>query len=386
MRNPFRSVLFSLITLIVLTACLSNINPPKPKMWKAYKGSLPIDTLKLPKGFKVDVYAEGVVNARSMALSPEGTLFVGTRNEGSVYALKDIDGDNRSDTTITLISGLTMPNGVAVRNGDLYIAEVNRVIKVNDIENNLKEGVDYEVINDSYPEKKHHGWKYIAFGPDDKLYVPVGAPCNICESEDEIFNTITRMNPDGSGKEIVHKGIRNTVGFDWHPETGDLFFTDNGRDWMGDDSPNCELNHATEDGMHFGYPYCHEGKIPDPKFGEKRSCDEFTGPAQNMGPHTAPLGIEFYEGEMFPDTYDNQAFVALHGSWNRERKIGYEIVLVKFKNNQAVRTETFISGWLNTSNDKVWGRPVDLEEMPDGSLLISDDYADAIYRVYYEGS
>jgi glucose/arabinose dehydrogenase len=369
----------------LLLACFSKINPPSKIFTTNYSGNLPIDTLSLPDGFKVSVYAEGVTNARSMTLGDDGTLYVSTRNEGNVYALKDTDGDFKVDQTVTLLSGLTLPNGVAFRNGDLYIAEVSRILKIEDVANKIKEDAEFVVINDDYPEKKHHGWKYIAFGPDDKLYVPVGAPCNICESEDEIFNTITRMDPDGSNKEIVHRGIRNSVGFDWHPETKELFFTDNGRDWMGDDSPSCELNHAPKDGMHFGYPYCHEGSTLDPKLGEEKTCDDYTPPAQKLGAHVAPLGIEFYEGDMFPAEYKNQAFVALHGSWNREKKSGYEIVLVSFENNKAVKTTTFISGWLNNETDNVWGRPVDLEELPDGSLLISDDYADAIYRVYYEG-
>ncbi len=372
------------LSIGVLMACFSKINPPGSVFKAKYEGELPIDTLTLPDGFKVDVYAEGITNARSMALSPSGTLYVSTRNEGNVYAIQDTDNDYKADNVITLLKGLTLPNGVAFRNGNLYIAEVNQILMIEDIESNLKENPEYKVINDDYPDKKHHGWKYIAFGPDDKLYVPVGAPCNICESDDEIFNTITRMDPDGSNMEIVHSGIRNTVGFDWHPETKELYFTDNGRDWMGDDSPNCELNRAEKDGLHFGYPYCHEGEIVDPKLGEGKSCDDYIAPVQKMGPHTAPLGIEFYEGNMFPAEYKNQAFVALHGSWNREKKIGYEIVLVNFENNEAVKTSTFISGWLNNETDDVWGRPVDLEELPDGSLLISDDYADAIYRIYYE--
>ncbi|WP_235298530.1 PQQ-dependent sugar dehydrogenase [Portibacter marinus] len=370
----------------ILLACFSKINPPSKVFGPDYEGNLPLDTLQLPEGFKIDVYAEGVTNARSMAYSPDGTLYVSTRNEGNVYALKDTDGDYKVDSKTTILEDLTLPNGVALRNGDLYIAEVNRILRVKDIANNIKEGVDFEVINEEYPDKKHHGWKYIAFGPDDKLYVPVGAPCNICESEEDIFNTITRMDPDGSNMEIVHSGIRNTVGFDWHPVTGDLYFTDNGRDWMGDDQPECELNRATEAGMHFGYPYCHQGNLLDPKLGEGKSCDDYIAPVLKLGPHTAPLGIEFYTGEMFPSEYKNQAFIARHGSWNREKKIGYDVILVEFDaNNNAVRYTPFITGWLNNENDKVWGRPVDIEQLPDGSILISDDYADAIYRVYYEG-
>ncbi len=370
----------------LLLTCLSTVNPPSKYLGDKYEGSLPIDTLNLPDGFEIEVYVEGLVNARSMSLGPDGTLYVSTRNEGSVYAVQDLDGDFKADKVTTLLKGLTLPNGVAYRKGDLYVAEVSRILKIEDIAENIKEGADFEVVNDEYPDKKHHGWKYIAFGPDDKLYVPVGAPCNICESDDEIFNTITRMDPDGSNKEIVHSGIRNSVGFDWHPITGELFFTDNGRDWMDDDTPNCELNHAPEDGMHFGYPYCHEGSIIDPKLGEGKSCADYTAPVQKLGAHVAPLGIEFYEGSMFPSEYKNQAFVALHGSWNREKKCGYEIVRVHFdEDNKAVKTSSFITGWLNHATDSVWGRPVDIEELPDGSILISDDYADVIYRVYYEG-
>lgn len=361
----------------------ANVNPPNRIFKKDYSGNLPIDRLVLPDGLEVDVYVEGLTNARSMALSPEGTLYVGTRTEGKVYAVRDLDNDQRADTIITLLEDMNMPNGVALRNGDLYIAEVNRVLRIKDVENNLQENAPYDVINDTYPEKKHHGWKYIAFGPDDKLYVPVGAPCNICESDDKIFNSITRIDPNGQNREIVHIGVRNTVGFDWHPETDELYFTDNGRDWMGDESPECELNYAPQDGMDFGYPYCHQGDIVDPKLGDGKSCDDYTAPVQLMGPHTAPLGMEFYKGDMFPEEYKHDALVALHGSWNRSKKSGYNVMRIHFdKDNKAVKSTPFITGWLDDSTDEVWGRPVDVEEMPDGSLLISDDFADAIYRVY----
>ncbi|MCB0610826.1 MAG: PQQ-dependent sugar dehydrogenase, partial [Lewinella sp.] len=242
-----------------------------------------------------------------------------------------------------------------------------------------------EVIFDGYPRETHHGWKYIAFGPDGKLYVPVGAPCNICESKDEIFNTITRINPDGTGLEIVQRGVRNSVGFTWDPDTGDLWFTDNGRDNLGDNKPACELNHAPRDFMHFGYPYCHQGDLPDPEFGNKRPCSDFTPPAQKLGPHVAPLGIEFYTGKQFPSAYKNQILIAEHGSWNRSKKIGYRISLVKLAGGKAVSYEPFAEGWLTRDTDDVWGRPVDMEFLPDGSMLVSDDFADAIYRIYYEG-
>lgn len=364
----------------------ANINPPKPKIFRSNNAELPLDKIKLPEGFKIEVYAEGLKNARSMDLSPDGTLFVGTRGEGKVYALKDTDGDFKADKTYTLAKGLRLPNGVAFHNGDLYVAEVSRIIKFKNIENQLDNPPEPEVVYDNYPKESHHGWKYIAFGPDGKLYVPVGAPCNICESEEEIFNTITRLNPDGTNREIVHRGIRNTVGFTWHPETGDLWFTDNGRDWMGDNQPACELNYAPQDNMHFGYPYCHEGDLPDPEFGEKRPCSDFTPPAQKLGPHVAPLGLEFYTGNQFPDKYKNQILIAEHGSWNRSEKIGYRVMMVTLEGNQATSYQPFAEGWLNEEEDDIWGRPVDLELLPDGSMLVSDDFADAIYRISYGGA
>ena len=360
------------------------VNIPLKVLSTDYKGDLPLERLQLPEGFEIGVFADNVENARSMTLSPSGTLFVGTRSKGNVYALKDTDGDMKADKKYTLMKDGNMPNGVAFHEGDLYVAEVNRILKFADIESKLDNPGDPIVINDSYPSEKHHGWKYIAFGPDNKLYVPVGAPCNICESEDEIFNTITRINPDGSGQEIVQRGVRNTVGFNWHPRTGELWFTDNGRDMMGDDIPACELNRAPQDGMHFGYPYCHQGDLPDPEFGEKHPCSDFTPPAQNLGPHVAPLGIEFYTGDQFPQAFKERAIFAEHGSWNRSKKIGYRIMQVDIDSaGNASNYRPFIDGWLN--DDDVWGRPVDLEQMADGSLLISDDFADVIYRVYYPG-
>lgn len=374
-----------LILAFFLFINCANINPPPMWIFKNNPDELPLDQIKLPEGFKIEIYAEGVKNARSMTLSPDGTLFVGTRGEGSVYALKDLDGDMKVDKIYTLAEKLKMPNGVAFKDGDLYVAEVSRILKFEDIENKLENPPTPKVLYDKYPTETHHGWKYISFGPDGKLYVPVGAPCNICESEDKIFNTITRINPDGTNMEIVHQGVRNTVGFTWHPETKEIWFTDNGRDWLGDDSPSCELNHASEDFMHFGYPYCHQGDLPDPEFGEKRPCSDFTAPVQKLGPHVAPLGLEFYTANQFPDSYKGHLLIAEHGSWNRSTKIGYRIMLVKLENGKAVSYEPFAEGWLNVAEDDVWGRPVDLEFLPDGSMLVSDDFADAIYRISYEG-
>lgn len=345
---------------------------------------LPLNSIKLPPGFSISVFAE-VDNARSMALSPSGTLFVGNRNEDKVYAVKDTDGDYKADKRWVIASGLNMPNGVAFKEGDLYVAEVSRILRFKDIENHLSNPGQPEVVYDKYPTDTHHGWKYIAFGPDGKLYVPVGAPCNICESENPVYASITRINSDGTGMEVYVSGIRNTVGFTWHPETKELWFTDNGRDMLGDDVPPCEFNSAPKAGMHFGYPYCHGGMIKDPEFGDRRPCSEFTKPIQNLNAHVAPLGVKFYTGSMFPEQYKNQAFIAEHGSWNRTKKSGHLVSLVKIEDGKSVGYETFAEGWLNHDTQEVWGRPVDVVVMPDGSMLVSDDKGGMIYRITYRG-
>ncbi|MDX1619325.1 MAG: sorbosone dehydrogenase family protein [Balneolaceae bacterium] len=343
-----------------------------------------LNDLSMPEGFAISIYASDVPNARSMAVSPSGVLFVGTRQEGRVYAVLDDDNDHSADRVITIAEGLRMPNGVAFRDGSLYVAEVSRILRYDNIEQHLEKPPQPVVVNDSYPTEGHHGWKYIAFGPDDKLYVPVGAPCNICDSDNELFATITRIDPDGTNREIVARGVRNSVGFTWHPETGDLWFTDNGRDWMGDDRPPCEFNHLTSAGQHFGYPSLHGTDIWDPEFGEQGKAMEvdFIPPAQELGPHVAPLGVIFYTGTMFPEEYQHQAFIAEHGSWNRSKKIGYRVTLVRMKQGKAVSYEPFVEGWLR-EDESVWGRPVDLLQMPDGSLLISDDQSGTIYRLMY---
>jgi len=373
-------LIFFLVTALAVNC--GNINPPLPKFKDPDQSIL--SQIKVPEGFEISIYAEGVKNARSMVYSPGGILFVGTRDKGDVYAIVDRDKDFKADTIYTIAKKLRMPNGVAFKDGDLYVAEVSRVLKFSDIENNLPTPPVPQVIYVGYPTERHHGWKYIAFGPDGKLYVPVGAPCNICESEDKIFNTITRINPDGSNMEIIQKGVRNTVGFDWHPQTGELWFTDNGRDWMGDDQPFCELNRAEKDGLHFGYPYCHQGNLPDPEFGQKFPCSDFVSPARNLGAHVAPLGIEFYTGNQYPEDYRGQIFVAEHGSWNRTKKSGYRVMMAKLRGNEVVDYVPFATGWLNEGNDEVSGRPVDVEMLPDGSLLVSDDFADMIYRISYK--
>ena len=340
-----------------------------------------LSLITLPEGFKISIYASGVGNARSLTQSESGVLFVGTRTAGKVYAVRDLDQDFAADEVLTIASGLTMPNGVAFRDGDLYVAEVSRILRFRDIEEHLDALPEYEVISEVFPENTHHGWKFIAFGPDGKLYVPVGAPCNICDPGDP-YAAITRMEPDGSDWEIYARGVRNTVGFDWHPLTEELWFTDNGRDLLGENIPPDELNHAPEIGMHFGYPFCHGKDVQDPEF-DSRSCDEFIPPAQELGPHVASLGMEFYTGEMFPEKYRRGIFIAEHGSWNRKIPIGYRIVFVELDGDTPVSYEVFAEGWLH--NGIAWGRPVDLEQMPDGSLLVSDDKGDVIYRISYTG-
>jgi glucose/arabinose dehydrogenase len=350
----------------------------------SYASSLPLNTIKLPQGFRIAVFAE-VPDARSMALSPSGTVYVGNKNNDRVYAVKDVDGDQVADRRWVVASELNMPNGVAFHDGDLYIAEVSRIIKLPGIESRLDNPPAPVVVTSTYPKETHHGWKYIAFGPDGKLYVPVGAPCNICEPKSDIYASITRINPDGSGREVFARGIRNSVGFTWHPDTKEMWFTDNGRDSMGDDVPSCELNRAPQAGLHFGYPYCHEGSVKDPEYGSKRTCSEFIPPADKLGAHVAPLGLKFYTGGMFPSSYKNQLLVAEHGSWDRSRKSGYNVSLVRMKNNSVTGHEYFAHGWLDDSSQKAWGRPVDILVMPDGSVLVSDDRANVIYRITYQG-
>lgn len=373
-------LIFVLVTAVAVNC--GNINPPIPMFKDPDQSTL--GQIIVPEGFEVSIFAEGVKNARSMVYSPNGVLFVGTRDKGDVYAIVDDDKDFKADTIYTIAKKLRMPNGVAFKDGHLYVAEVSRILKFSDIENKLSNPPIPEVIYENYPTERHHGWKYIAFGPDGKLYVPVGAPCNICESEEEVFNTITRIDPDGKNMEIIQKGVRNTVGFDWHPETGELWFTDNGRDWMGDDQPFCELNRAERDGLHFGYPYCHQGNLSDPEFGQKFPCSDFVAPAKNLGAHVAPLGMEFYLGDQFPSEYKGQIFVAEHGSWNRTKKSGYRVMMAKLNGNEVIDYIPFAYGWLNAENDEVSGRPVDIEMLPDGSILVSDDFADMIYRITYK--
>lgn len=347
------------------------------------RSGLPLNEIILPAGFKIDVFASGITDARSMTLGANGTLFVGSRQTGKVYAISN-DG-TKATKVYTIASGLDQPNGVAFRNGSLFVATQTRVIRFDNIEAALASPPRSVLVNSSFPTQPLHGWKFIRFGPDDKLYVPVGAPCNICSINPNIYGTIMRMNPDGSGLEVYAKGIRNTVGFDWQPSTQALWFTDNGIDTLGDDIPPDELNEALQQGMNFGFPYCHGGTIVDPQYGGGHSCSEFTAPIQQLGPHVAALGMRFYTGTMFPADYQNQIFIAEHGSQSRSTPDGYRVMLVRLDSaGKAVSYEPFAQGWLQGST--AWGRPVDVQVMPDGSLLVSDDRAGAIYRITYSAS
>jgi glucose/arabinose dehydrogenase len=343
------------------------------------------ERIKLPPGFEISVFAQNLPNARSMAQGKDDLLFISTRGAGRVYAVRHRQG--RAVQTYVLASNLNVPNGIAYRDGALYVAEIHRILRFDNIEAQLEnfQGklAPPVVVNDGFPRDGHHGWKFIRFGPDGLLYVPVGAPCNICEPDPDRFALISRIRPDGSNYEVFARGVRNSVGFDWHPVTGELWFTDNGRDWLGDDLPSDELNHAPRLGLHFGYPYCHQGDTPDPEFGSKQRCSQFAAPAAKLGAHVASLGMRFYTGAQFPEEYRNNIFVAEHGSWNRSKPVGYRIKRLVVDGPKVVKQEVFAEGWLD--GDFVSGRPVDIEVLRDGSLLVSDDLAGAIYRISYRG-
>jgi glucose/arabinose dehydrogenase len=365
-----RLLLFSLLAICCATAATAS--PATDKV---------LQNVRLPGGFQLQVYADNVPAARSMALGSQGTLFVGTRGT-TVYSVSGSPGTGLKPTVRVIADKLNMPNGVAFRDGSLYVAEVNRILRYDGIESSLTNVPAPKVVRDDLPKDRHHGWKYIAFGPDGKLYVPIGAPCNVCNEPK--YAVITRMNADGSGHEVFARGIRNTVGFTWHPVTKELWFTDNGRDYLGDDSPPCELNVAPRAGLDFGFPYCHGKDTKDPEFGKLGDCAHMTPPVQTLGAHVAPLGVKFYTGSAFPEKYRNQVFIAEHGSWNRSKKSGYRLTLVRLEGNKAIGYEPFMTGF--NQGDDVFGRPVDLLVLEDGSMLISDDTAGAIYRLTYSAT
>jgi glucose/arabinose dehydrogenase len=371
--SPIRTVLRRAIRALAGIACLV-------VAMAAAARPLPIELLVLPPGFHVSVLTDAVPAAREMAWSPRGILYVGSM-EGRVHALEIRDGQVRAHYVIA--SGLEMPVGVAYRDGALYVSAVSRILRFDRIDDQLASPPKPAVVTDTLPTERHHGWKFIAFGPDGKLYVPTGAPCNVCAADRDRYALIARMDADGSHREVVARGVRNTVGFAWHPDTGELWFTDNGRDMMGDDVPDDKLNRAPRAGLDFGFPYCHGGDTPDPEFGDENACRRFVGPVLKLGAHVASLGMRFYTGTMFPADYRNDIFIAEHGSWNRSTKVGYRVMrVVASADGRSARQTPFVTGWLRPDGT-VWGRPADVLPLPDGSLLVSDDYAGAIYRVTY---
>lgn len=371
-KVTWRRLPFVLLAVAVITAC----DAPNAD---------DVERLKAPPGFALDVYAEGVSDARQLAVGPPGMVFVGSRKAGKVFALIDANEDFKTDEVVVIAERLYLPSGIAYRDGTLYVAEVNRILRYPGIAANVRDKPRPEIVYDKLPAEEHHGWKYLAFGPDGRLYVPVGAPCNIC-LEDAPYASILRVSLDGSAPEVYATGIRNSVGLAWHPETHELWFTDNGRDWLGDDTPSCELNRARGPGQHFGFPFRHGAAVVDPEFGAQRPKElEITPPVLELGAHVAPVGLMFYRGKQWPAKYRHNLLIAEHGSWNRTRKSGYRVVRVVLDDTgqKVVAHEPFITGWLQ--GESAWGRPTDLAELPDGSVLIADDTADRVYRLYYRG-
>ncbi len=356
----------------------AKLAPIAPPPIAAAADKLPTAKLKLPPGFNIEVYAAGIANARSLIEGDKGTVFVGSRLLDKVTAIINKDG-KRSVKVIA--SGLYRPNGVAFKNGTLYIAELSKISKIDKIEDNLDNPPKPTVIYDNLPKDEAHGWKFIGIGPDNKLYIPVGQPGNNVLHSDA-HGQIRRINLDGTGAEVIARGVRNTVGFDWNPETKQLYFTDNGRDWVSEDVPEDELNRVTKVGEHFGAPFCLQGNIVDPEFGWGKSCSDYTAPVALLGPHSAALGMRFYTGSMFPKAYKNAIILARHGSWNRSKKVGGDLMVAKLNKDGSVKsTEPFLTGFLE--DNKYIGRPVDVLQMKDGSLLVSDDWNGAVYRITY---
>jgi len=361
------------------TPAVANLAPVAPPPIPTPADKLPVANLKLPKGFNLQVYAAGVTNARSLRVDERGNIYVSTRLLDRIYAITDRNGKKEVKT---IANGLNSPNGIALHNGTLYIAEINKISKIDNVADVLDSPPKPIVIYDDLPSDAPHGWKFLTVGPNNKLYFNVGAPCNICMPSDR-HAQIRRINLDGSGAEVVARGIRQIVGMDWHPAMKVLYFTENQRDWLSEDEPQDKLNRLVHPGQdNFGFPYCDGGDIPDPQFGWGHSCNEFIKPIAGLGPHTAPLGMRFYTGKMFPKEYHNAIFIARHGSWNRSKKIGGDVILARLNPDGTVKSiEPFITGFVQ--DEKYVGRPVDMEWLKDGSMLLSDDYNGAIYRITY---
>jgi glucose/arabinose dehydrogenase len=361
----------------------SKLAPLAGKMTETPASEVPVDKLKVPKGFKVEIWATGIPGARAMAQGDKGKIYIGTRIIGRVYEVTDA-GDKR--TSRVVVDKLTQPAGVAFQGGSLYVMAIDKVLRYDGIED--KPDVQPVDMTKAFnlPPEQHHNWKYIAFGPDKKLYVPFGAPCNICEPPTKEYSQIRRYNADGSGMEVLARGMRNSLGFDWHPKTGELWFVDQGRDWMGDKGPEEELNRLSKTGLFFGYPYCHANGIPDADIKKADPCKGVTKPVALLGPHAAVLGTKFYTGGMFPAAYKNTLFIARKGSWNRTKKFGFDVVNVKVgADGKSAKVTPFMTGFMNPKDDSFWGRPAYIHQMKDGSLLVTDEQLGAIYRISYSG-
>ncbi|MFZ9809815.1 MAG: PQQ-dependent sugar dehydrogenase [bacterium] len=344
---------------------------------------IPISKLKLPKGFVAEIWSTGTPGGRAMTMGDKGKIYVGTRGLGRVYEITD---NGKERTSRIVVDKLTQPAGVAFHKGSLYVMAIDKVLRFDGIEQNPSVAPVDMTTAFNLPKEQHHNWKYIKFGPDGKLYVPFGAPCNICELPTQEYAQIRRYNPDGSGMEVIATGVRNSVGFDFHPTTKELWFSNHGRDWMGDDLPNDTLNRLGKSGANFGFPYCHEGKIPDPTIAKDGACAGVEKPVALVGPHAAAMGVTFYTGKQFPKEYQGAALLARKGSWNRTKKIGFDVVMVKANaDGSGAKITPFITGFLDESNQSFWGRPAYILQLKDGSLLLSDEQLGAIYRISYRG-
>ena len=358
----------------------STLAPVPGRMTATPVADIPVASFKLPPGFKAEVWASGMPGARAMARGDDGKIYIGTRGIGRVYEVTD-GGAQRTNRVV--VDKLVQPAGVAFKNGALYVMAIDKMLRFDGIEKNPGVAPVDMTAAFKLPPEQHHNWKYIAFGPDNKLYVPFGTPCNICVPGAE-YAQIRRYNADGSGMEVIARGVRNSVGFDWHPVTKELWFTDHGRDWMGDDTPDDELNRISGTGQHFGFPYCHANGVADKDLKIDKPCDGTTLPVLTMGPHTAVMGAHFYTGSMFPAEYKNLLFVARKGSWNRTKKLGYDVVTVRADaDGKNAAMTPFMTGFLDSSNDSFSGRPTYFMQLPDGSLLLTDEQLGAIYRISY---
>jgi glucose/arabinose dehydrogenase len=362
----------------------TNLRPHPTPPTPAAVDKLPLDKIKLPAGFKAELWSSGHPGARTMVMGDKGTVFMGSRIIGRVYAITEKDGKREAKV---LLQGLTQPNGLAFKDGSLYVFAIHRVLRYDNIESKLDNPGEPVDLTEKFglPDTVHHNWKYVDFGPDGKLYVQVGANCNICELNNGIHAQIRRYNADGTGMEIIARGVRNTVGFDWHPTTKELWFTDNGRDWAGDAGPQDELNRIAkgQEGAFYGFPYCHANRVPDPDIKIPNPCSGVVLPAALLGPHAGALGIKFYTGDMFPKGYQNVAFVVRRGSWNRSQKFGYDVAVARTSGGKA-KIEPFLTGLLDEKANAFHGRPTYVLQLKDGSLLVSDEQNGAVYRITYQ--